>query len=213
MTRDEFLKLVMPELPECPVPLVMSVANDVLEDFCKKTSCWTEVVDPIFTLSGVHTYTIDPPAAAKVIDLQSVSANGQPVHPMRIKDIALSTPGWDQAVSAAPRYFEFTGVGDIRLWPTPSQDDVAITVVARLAPAPSLQELPLAVMTTYGKAISRGARSALMLMQKKPWTDQAMGAYYGSRFEQDIADASSRSMSAGSTGDVFVKPVRFGGYR
>jgi hypothetical protein len=36
---------------------------------------------------------------------------------------------------------------------------------------------------------------------------------YGGEYEQGVFEASNNALGAGSTEDVMVKPVRFGGYR
>lgn len=213
MTRDEFLALVMPDVIGCPLPMVMTAANDVMEDFCKRTSCWTEILDPSITYVGGSLYELYPPTGSVILDLQAVSVGGRPVTPKRMKDIALSRSDWATATAGMPENYEFNGVTGLRLWPSSAQADLSIIVIARLAPQMSMDTLPDQVMRGNASAIAAGVKSNLMRKPKKAWTDVQSAVIYQGEYEQGVFEASTNSLGAGSTEDVMVKPVRFGGYR
>jgi hypothetical protein len=213
MTRDQFLALVMPDVIECPLPMVMAAANDVMEDFCRRTSCWTEILDPAPTVAGEAFIELDAPSGAVILDLQAVSVGDHPATAKRMKDIALSRSGWASARATRAEHYEFNSVSGVRLWPTPDTGDILVVAIARLAPQMSMTDLPDQVMRSNASAIAAGVKSNLMRKPKKAWTDLQSAVIYGGEYEQGVFEASNNALGAGSTEDVMVKPVRFGGYR
>ncbi len=211
MTRDQFLVLVMPELPECPVPLIMDAANEVIEDFCKRTSIWTLPLDYITTYVGVSTYTIDAPIGSRIIDLKSVTANGRPLRQASAATLSEITEGWQSVTSVQPTHFELQSDGELRLWPVPSQSGARIDMVARLTAEHSMTELPDAVMRNWRRAIASGTKAKLMVSPgEHPWVNEKMGAVHAAAYENAIPDAISHMLSAGGRGDLIVPPVKFG---
>ncbi|MDO9252629.1 MAG: hypothetical protein Q7U48_13900 [Hydrogenophaga sp.] len=210
MTRDQFLVLVTPVLPECPVPLIMVTAIEVIEDFVRRTSAWAQVIDSDVTFAGVSEYQLSAPAKASIMDLQAVSVGGAPVIPRPMLRIAKESSNWATATAARPSHYEFTGSGNLVLWPTPSESGLQIDVVARLVPVDSMTELPDAVMRTYRFAIADGVKSRLMLMPGVDWRNEALGVHHGERYEAAISEAASRTISGGSTAEHIIPPVKFG---
>lgn len=213
MKSDQFLPMVMPELPGCPVPMVMDAALETIEEFCKRTSCWVEMAEPITTRAGEALYQIEVSTGARVLDLQAASANGYPMTPRSMRDIALRTPGWSTATANAPAHYELTGIAEMRVWPKPAVDGTELVVIARLAPSSPLNDLPDAVMINYSRAIANGVKARLMIKQKTEWFNPQMAVAYGGLYEQAVAEASARTVSAGSTEDVLIPPIPFGGIR
>lgn len=211
MTRDQFLVLVMPELPECPVPLIMDAANEVIEDFCKRTSIWTLPLDYVTTYPGVSTYQVDAPTGSRVLDLMSVTAGGRPLRQASAAALSEITQDWQAATSAYPSHYELQSDGELRLWPTPTQDGVRIDMVARLTAEMSMTELPDAVMRNWRRAIASGTKAKLMVTPGEfPWVNEKMGAVHSAAYENAIPDAISYVLSAGGRGDLVVPPVKFG---
>lgn len=211
MTRDQFLVLVMPELPECPVPLIMDAANEVIEDFCKRTSIWTLPLDYFTTYPGVSTYQVDTPSGSRVLDMKSVTANGRSLRQASAATLSEITESWQSATSAQPTHYELQSDGELRLWPVPSQPGVRIDMVARLTAELSMAELPDAVMRNWRRAIAHGVKAKLMVAPGElPWVNERMGAVHAAAYEEAIPDAISHMLSAGGRGDLIVPPVKFG---
>lgn len=213
MTRDQFLVLVMPELPECPVPLIMDAANEVIEDFCRRTGVWTVPLDYFTTYPGVSTYQVDVPTGSRVIDMMSVTCGGRPMRQASAAALSEITPDWQSATADYPSHYELQGDGELRLWPVPTRSDVRVNMVARLTAEMSMTELPDAVMRNYRRAIAHGVMARLMLTPGEPppaWANEKMAAFHGAAYESAIPVAISHVLSAGGRGELIIPPVKFG---
>jgi len=209
MTRDEFLVLVMLELPACPAPLIMQTASIVMDEFCIDTGAWVETIYGVSTYAEQDTTSLFAPAGALIHGVLSVSGNGRAIHPGTRQEIARVNPNWASATGASPQFFELNSAGDLWLWPTPTET-VELTVLAKLTNKPLVDSLPDGVMRTERMTIANGTKARLMAMDQKPWTNQQMSAYYENIFQSKKSAALNRVLHAGGSGDIIIRPVRFG---
>lgn len=216
MTSDEFLSYVMPELPGCSVPLVMSHASQILLDFCQETRCWVEMLDPIKLIAGQHTCELEVPTNTRVTFVMGAHVNGRQIYPRTKAEMNRHHPGWMAHAGSAPSHFIALPNKDLRLYPTPNTSGADLTVEVALVPVPQAASvlsatLPDEVMSDHLLAISCGVKARLMAMANQTWSAPAQAAYYGEMYGQAINDAKVDQLQGGASHNHFVPPQPFGG--
>ncbi len=76
-------QFVVNEIAGCPEPLLNQVIRDVVQDFCRDTQCWEELLKPIDTKKDVTRYSVRPSGTDREIHkIMNVltGQNDEPVH-------------------------------------------------------------------------------------------------------------------------------------
>jgi hypothetical protein len=212
MTRDEFLNRVMPELPGCPVPMVMGVALEVLEDFCDRTRAWAQTLDPIELVTGQAVYSVDVPSGSRLLSIRLASGPQMRVTPRTRTEMAGIHPGWEAQQGSDPVHMIVDiDASEIRVYPIPSVDGKLLRLDVELCPFGALQMLPDGVMRRYSTAIVSGVKARLMAKPKKSWSSPEMVGYYTQVYEDAVSRVIVDRHTRGAAGDLIVPPVPFGG--
>lgn len=210
MTRDDFLPYVLPELPGCPVPLVMAKAMEVLLDFCERSGVWVQALDPIDLRAGTAEYSLDAPFGSRVVSIESATCGTRPVHPKTRAELNRALPGW-QSHEGSPIHFIFTPGQDLLVYPRPNADGQQLLLDVKLLPSAPLNMLPDAVMVRHTLAISAGVKARLMAMKDRSWSAPEMVGYYTGEYERLLSDACVQRLTGGGSRSLFVEPQPFGG--
>lgn len=210
MTRDEFLPYVLPELPGCPVPLVMAKALEVLLGFCERSGVWVETLDPIDLRAGTAEYSLDAPSGSRVVSIESATCGVRSVGPKTRAELNRGMPGW-RGHEGSPIYFIFTPGQDLVVYPKPNTDGQQLLLDVKLLPTAPLNTLPDAVMTRHTLAIAAGVKARLMAMKNQAWSAPDMVGYYAGEYERLLSDACVQRLVGGGNRDLFVQPQPFGG--
>lgn len=212
MTRDEFLPYVMPELPGCPIPMVMAKAFEVLTDFCTRTGAWQVSLDPIDQPAGSADADLGAPTGSRISMVETITCLGspRPLVPSTRGEMHRALPGWEAMVGSTPTHFIRLDSGSVRLYPIPSVD-CQLQADVRLIPKPGLTVLPDKVMNDYLLPIAAGVKAKLMAMPKKSWSAPEMVAFYGAEYETAISNAIVKRAEGGAVRDMYVPPQTFGG--
>lgn len=211
MTRDQFLPYVMPELPGCPIPLIMSKALEVLMDLCTRGSPWVEPLDPLSLTAGVSTYELDPPAGARIISIKSASIGGRPVTPRTRSELTESLGSLWSSHTGQPIHYTLSSLGELTVYPVPSSGGMVLNIDAQLMPIAPLNSIPDAVANLDLMAIINGVKARLMIMKGQPWSAPDLAAVYMSEYERLVSQASVRQHFGGGSRSLIVPPQPFGG--
>lgn len=212
MTRDELLSRVMPELPGCPVPMVMSTAQEVLEDFCDRTRAWQATLDTVPMRAGQGVIELELPTGTRLIAIRAVTQSGRPVSPRSRRQLNIEHPGWESATGQYVQHFLLDmATNEVRVFPIPSQDGDALQFDVDLAPFGVLTILPDEVMRRHSQAIISGIKGRLMIKPKKAWTQPDMAGIYLAEYERKVAEAVAGQVVGGVVGDLVIQPHPFGG--
>ena len=209
MTFDEFLPYVMPDLPGCPLPTLVNELGTVLDEFCRATLCWTEILDPVIMRAGVDVYDFGA-SGAVVHAVNSMHSNGNEMHVTDRKRLFRETPDWLTRTSTAPDKFIRLSTQEFQVVPKPQVDGAVVLVDAILIPRLPLTSLPDAVMRDHREAIVSGLKYRLMAQANKSWSDPVTASFQKTLHDTKVTDAVNLRMRGYTTGDVYVQPRRFG---
>ena len=103
---------------------------------------------------------------------------------------------WQNLRREAIQYYRVISPGKIVIVPTPSVTIIqGMAVELILKPTFDAETLPDIIYDDYADGIAIGAKSRLMLMPNKKWSNLKLGAYFKGEFEKVIADAKSKARS------------------
>jgi len=172
-TIDNFLPMVVSELPGFDSALTLQNLRIAVREFCKDTEMWTKQLDPINEVKDQAGYTLDPD------EEDSVSI-------LRIIEVELEDGIID------PHYYrmdnEITLVFEEGSIPDKDKDD-AIEVKVVLRPMYNAVNIPTWMFERWGNTIMAFAKYKLMLMPRKPWSNPEMAIYYKKEYDQGLFEA------------------------
>jgi len=181
---------IMPEVPNCPAPMVDQEIFNALRDFCRDTHAWNEILEPLTIRSGKTLYPIDNPFEeyGSVWSVMYIERNRRRLRPV-VDYVA------DKC--------------EVTLRCTPSADDPKALVI-RVAFDPVFGQTIISrcLFNDWGNKIAVSVKSRLMLMQGKTWTNEKMGAVYRTDAYNDFANAKIKVMNEMSNNkESMVRPM------
>lgn len=203
----KFYDYVLPEIPGFVTALVDQQLVQAARRFCRGTRCWRETLDPIDIVAGRNQYDLDAPQGAEVFEVARAEYNGQTLAPSseEANNDSLSTWRTQSGVPSAYHLYE-PGVIVLNRLPDTSIND-GLVVEAWLCPSQDATALPGLLLSRYPDVIAKGAKSALMLMGKKPWTDRELGVAYAAEFTSAISSIAMRIAKGGARMPLRTKVV------
>ncbi len=163
----EFYARVMPELPNCPKPMILPAIRDVTRAFCRKTLAWQEELDAIKVVEDLADYDLDIPGGTNLVGVVLVTV-----------DEVVIDPTTDYAEDIANK--------TVTLIPTPGantadgEDGMVVTVA--LEPSLTADSIRADIYSRHGETLAYGIMGRLMVMPKKSWTNPQLGTYYTNIF-------------------------------
>lgn len=189
-TLSAFYPLLLPELPDCPEPMMDLHLREVARDFCLRTSAWAVPFDAVNLVALQASYDLDAPESDAVVTrLTKLTVN-----------TLLLWSDTDPAMDKdAPKYRRakppFTVSNDL-LQITLATDEVptaattgGLQLEGVLQPSRGATTLPDFLLTVYSDAMRVGTLARLMVMGNKPWTDRALASDYRTQWEQKVGYA------------------------
>lgn len=212
MTLDQFMPFMLVELPGCPDPLIRQALLRAAEEFCRRTSAWNEIQEPIQLVAGVRDYDLDVPPGARVCAVLSVHVGSQALAPANAATLQRRVPGWMTAEATEPAFYNLVPDRDLlSVYPMPSEyASASMTVRAAYAPRFDAGSLPDFLGQRYLDAITGGAKAILMLMPTKLWSNPALAAYGRKQFDDALVDAMAEELHGRTVGSVGLQPRGFG---
>lgn len=187
---DRFMNSVRVRLPGALDDAVKLEMFSVLDEFCKETNAWQEVI-PLSTTSQHTVYEIEPEENRAVIVrllYTTMIVNGETSLP----GVVAWMPQPDQIVFKYP--------------PSDGTDysaTVALTVTDPTNPDDLLPEFPDWFLTNYSDSLLDGVLSKMMSQAAKPYFSQQGFLYHGRRFRNSM----SRIRSAVEVGHTYGTQV------
>lgn len=179
---------IMPEVPNCPPPLIDQHIYAAFRQFCRDTNAWNET-QPLLTIrANVATYPIDLPTSyASVWSVMRVQRNNRTLRPVT-----------DYTIDAA----------DLTLTGVPSQDEAnALEIRAAFSPVFGTGKLPRHILNDWGHDIATRVKADLMKMPDKTWTNLQQAMLYAQEAYNAYANAKikvQRELAANRA--MFMKP-------
>jgi hypothetical protein len=185
---------VLPDMPGVLQALALNEIRKAAIEFCHKSLVWAVDHDPVSVAATVSNYDFSPPANTQVVQvLQAWFSLRRPVEPKTPKDLAEIYGDWRAAESGEPKFITQTNPTTFYLVPVPNAAVAnGLTLRVALKPTRASTGLDSMIWEEYADTITKGAKSRLFLMNKKPWANPQMGQNLEAEFEYECGQARTR---------------------
>jgi hypothetical protein len=180
---------ILPEVPGCPDISIERAIRDSAIEFFDTTLAYTADQGPVTVTSGVATVVLTIPAETRLVQLLRAQIGDRPLARIT-RDQLMTVPISWQDDTGDPTALTFNSDTAIRLLPIPNRT-MPDPLYLRFAVAPTRisTSIPDAVGERYYREIAAGAKSRLMLMPEKAWSNEKMGVGYRSMYERMMREA------------------------
>lgn len=208
---EDFLTLVLTDLPGCPSTLALEALRRSADEFCRGSRIWTEDLGPLGLVSGQSEYICPAPEGAVTAEILAAYIDGIPLSADTEACLDRRLPGWTELAAARPfRYVAKSG-GTVRLVPEPTEDlPAALRFKASLAPSAQAAELPDFLAASHREALAHGAKARLFEIPGKPWTALDLAQRHRNAFREQLALARGRASKGRSGESLSARPRSFG---
>lgn len=196
---------VLPDVPGCSQKVAKNAIRNAAIEFCERTLAWKVDLDPLNAVANQAAYPFEPPANTRVVRLLNVWYNGKRLTPKTPADLDDLYANWPSAIGT-PLYYTQLSPDEVILVPMPNAA-LANGIAQKVALKPTRASTGLEeyLYEKYLEEIAAGAKARLMLMQKKPWSNTAMGAANQALFEDAIASARYRAAKGYGAAPIRVR--------
>lgn len=191
---SDLLRYVLPDVPGCPIVMVENAILTAAIEFCDKSLYWTYDHDPITVVANVPEYELSLPDDSQLIQiLDTAKLNNKDISQRTRVWLNNNVTNWQTLTQNQPEHFYIQRPWVIRLVGIPMVTSInGLVLEIALKPTPTATTLPDVVFNEWFEAISYGARSKLMEMPGKEWSEPNTALKYGAIFDQRISDASAK---------------------
>lgn len=189
MIWADFFPYVLPSVRNCPDPVLEHHIRLAAIDFCRRTLCWQQLLDPIEkpAADGLATeFDLLMPPEAEVVRLLSVAVDGQSIQ------LVEASRGVQLVRRDSGGEFAFTRDRKMVYIQPPPRAGATIEVEAALKPTLDATQFPDDLFDHYAQDIAHGAMATLMLLPKQDWTDLGLGAVHQESFDERIATVAAQ---------------------
>ena len=203
-------------VPGVPDVVLGFYINKVVIDLCERAKVWRVNYAAVTLTPNTYSYTVSSPVAQT--ELSSILlAKVYLGSTARFKDLDVVTteqvfefyPQWPQT----PETKEPTAVtrldeASVAVVPVPdSAQAYTLYMYCAIRPTLAATGMESTVYATYRRAIYHGVLHELMMMPKRPWTDEGRAQYHGKQWEFMIASARARANKSFGRANVNVVPA------
>jgi hypothetical protein len=182
---DEFLPLVQPHLPTCPIPTLKTYLASTAADFCSRTQIWREDLDPSITAPRVADYDLD--ASSVVEAVLWVVVNDRP---LSATDARLVPHERLSELSEPTHYWVYNDT-TLRLFPTPDRR-YSLRVAVALKPSRAATGVEDWIYETWADSIVDGTIAQIARIPGKDWSDPMRAEAHRALYERAITTARNR---------------------
>lgn len=191
-TWASWLPDVLPHVPGCPVVVVEHELRRSAQEFFRRSRAWRVNLTTIAVPASTAEISCEPQDAAHdLVRVEAVNYDSRQLEPETVENLDRGfSDEWAAQVGPPTHYVQLTP-GVLRLYPIPgAAAAVGLKIRASVMPSESATGIPDDLAQKYRDAIHAGAKSRLMLMPGKGWTNLDLAAIYGRSFS-DMADAAN----------------------
>ncbi len=216
MTPADLYSRILPFVPGCPEAMVDQVVIDAAVELAEFSQSIFEVATSIPLVNGTATYNV---AEATGLDLDLVRFVLGPGNreltplssPGQLQDVL---PNWQGDESNEPTHYSaWSAPESLTIYPTPANiaAGAALRVHGTWKPGISATSFPEGFGRSYYQTIVEGAKSKLMLMPDRKWSNPQLAMISDKKFRDGMVDAKNEALHGKVAGSIRVRPVRFGG--
>jgi len=178
--KYDWYKYVAPDVNGIPEPTVEDTVEDVIIDFCQKTSFYRQwLEDQISVAVDDEEVELDLPdntAIVEVVAIQKVETSG----------------GYGDFID--PDSYIFSNQGDEAkiLFNDPSDEEYDARVRVALRPVVGFSTVPDWIYQDWRDVIAHGVKSRLLAMRSKPWYALTESEQHRAWYDQGVRKASGK---------------------
>jgi hypothetical protein len=206
---------VSPSVPGVPDVVLQFYMNKVTIDLCERAKVWRVNYAGIPLVDSQNTYTVTSPVAqtelstiltAKVY--LGTAALWKDLDVVTTEQVFMLYPAWPQTTEVKePKWVTRLDEASVSVIPTPdSAQPYTMHLYCAIRPTMASTGLDSTVYATYRRAIYHGVLHELMLMPKRPWSDDGRAQYHGKQWEYMVNSARARANKSFGRADTIVTP-------
>jgi hypothetical protein len=208
---DDFLPLILPDLPGCPKSLALAAARRGADELCRGAYVWTEELGPMDVSAWQTDYTLPIPSGAVPVILLGLYFQGIPLSAATDEELDEKYPGWSELTAARPLRFIVPAIGKVRLVPKPTAAAAAaLTARMVLAPAHDAADVQDLIFEQWAPAVAHAAKAELMAVPGKAWSDPQLAEHHARQFRTHIVRARGRASIGWTRKTMTAEPRTFG---
>lgn len=216
MTPSDLYSRILPFVPGCPEPMVDQAVIDSAVELAEFSQAIYEASPTIRLVEGRSTYSIFDGTGLDLDLVRFVLGPGNreltPLSsPGQLQDVL---PNWQGDSSNEPTHYSAWSTPELlTVYPTPSQiaAGASLRVHGTWKPSLAATSFPDSFGRSYYQTIVEGAKSRLMMMPDRKWSNPQLAAVSEKKFRDGMVDAKNEALHGKVGGSVRVRPVRFGG--
>lgn len=203
-------------VPGVPDVVLAFYMNKVAIDLCERAKVWRVAYAPVTLVAGQVGYTLASPTAQT--ELSSIlTAKAYLGSVTKWKDLDVVTveqvfkvyPDWpDTAEVKEPTAVTRVDEATVSIIPKPdSAQTYTLYLYCAIRPTLTAMGMDSTIYATYRRTIYHGVLHELMMMPKRPWTDEARAQYHGKQWEYMVANARARANKSFGRANISVVPA------
>jgi len=184
-------KLIAPEVPGCPDPIIEKAVLDNTRIFCFKSQLLRLEIEPIALINGQAEYSIVPPDGYETTGIARAWVNGRELGPMVRRPVKKPSGN-------SPTHWLYPSTNKISVHPIPNAKTEAssaeIEAEVFLRPTLTATGCEDEILDLYEPVIVSGAMGKLFSMSKKSWTDLQLSDFHMREFRRGLSEALVESL-------------------
>lgn len=178
---------VLPDVINCPVPVVDHAIASAAIELCKRTHAWRHTPAAVAAVEATTSYAFATPAGAKVERVQAAWLDGKPLKVRNATDL-LGVTDW-LTKTGTPEYLVVLDDSNWRLYPLGAG---SVDMLITLKPTRDATTIDADLFEAHVETIAAGALYRLQEKPGKSWSSPDLAAWNKGQFETGIADAEDR---------------------
>lgn len=188
---------MIPELPDCPAPLLLQALQQAARTFCERSQTWVETLASVDLEDGVLEYSLSPDWDARIQTVEEVRINSEAGVDAgdkgAVQDMSLIAWDPDEQVLTLDASME-------------PADDVTdgLEVDVCLVPLLDTTEVPEWLLNRYAEGITGYAMWYLLKMPSKRWSNPDLAQVYWAQYRGQLTRAKAERQRKYRAGNVGV---------
>ena len=210
---ESYLADVLPDVPGCPEAAAIIAIRNTVIDFCTKTRLWRETLAAVNVVATQSSYVMAPatPNTSIVTVLYGLLSDTPLNGPLSDDDLDVRGLQWQDQTADTPDSFTLPNPDTVRLIGIPTVN-IASALVARVAlkPTQTANDAADFLFNDWHEGISHGAKSRLMAVPDKEWSNPAAALYHVGRYKSALTNGRAKALKGNSDMTLMALPVRLG---
>lgn len=206
---------IAPHVAGVPDLVLQQYMNKVAIDLCERAKVWRVTYAPITLVASTNVYTPTSPVAQTELSAiltakayLATSAKWKDLDVFTAEQVFAVYPGWPEiAETKEPTAVSRRDEATVSVLPTPdSVQTYTLYLYAAIRPTLTATGIDSTIYSTYRRAIYHGVLHELMLMPKRPWSNDKLAQYHGRQWEFMVNAARARANKSFGRANVVVVP-------